>query len=145
MPITRHCTTISYRFVGRRVSYLRVIHRILLLLIRFYQLAISPYLGCWCRFHPSCSEYARQAILLYGMRQGVWLAIKRLSRCHPFCEGGWDPVPLEQGTRSAELRHSSRAGGETRNNASDILSRKTSGFCETRGVCSLHKLRQRSF
>jgi putative membrane protein insertion efficiency factor len=62
-------------------------------LIRGYQLAISPLLGPRCRFYPSCSQYAIEAIEAHGALRGMWLAIKRISRCHPWHEGGFDPVP----------------------------------------------------
>jgi putative membrane protein insertion efficiency factor len=64
-----------------------------LLLIRLYQRALSPVLGVHCRFHPTCSAYAREAIEKYGFLQGVWLGIRRLLRCHPLHRGGFDPVP----------------------------------------------------
>jgi putative membrane protein insertion efficiency factor len=62
-------------------------------LIRGYQLAISPLLGPRCRFYPSCSHYAIEAIETHGTTRGVWLTVKRISRCHPWHEGGFDPVP----------------------------------------------------
>jgi len=62
-------------------------------LIRGYQLVISPLLGPRCRFYPSCSHYAIEAIETHGTLRGVWLTIKRISRCHPWHEGGFDPVP----------------------------------------------------
>ena len=61
--------------------------------IRGYQLAISPMLGANCRFYPSCSCYAHAAIERYGVLRGMWLGLRRLLRCHPFAEGGYDPVP----------------------------------------------------
>ena len=64
-------------------------------LIRAYQLAISPLLGARCRFYPSCSQYALEAVERQGSRRGGWLAIRRLARCHPFHPGGYDPVPLD--------------------------------------------------
>jgi len=64
-----------------------------LLLIRFYQVAISPLLGPSCRYTPTCSEYAKEAIIKYGAVKGLWLAIKRLLRCHPWGGSGYDPVP----------------------------------------------------
>lgn len=67
--------------------------RFLQLLIRGYQVLISPYLGDHCRFTPGCSAYAMEAIKKHGSLKGSWLAIKRISRCHPFCDGGYDPVP----------------------------------------------------
>jgi putative membrane protein insertion efficiency factor len=61
--------------------------------IRAYQLVISPMLGPRCRFYPSCSCYAHTAIERFGILQGFWLGLRRLLRCHPFAEGGYDPVP----------------------------------------------------
>lgn len=66
---------------------------ILLLLLRFYRKAISPYLGNNCRFHPTCSVYAMQAIEKYGAMKGSWLAMKRIGKCHPLHPGGIDEVP----------------------------------------------------
>jgi len=67
--------------------------KILILLIRGYQLIVSPWLGSHCRFYPSCSEYAQIAIAEHGVWRGLFLSIKRLSRCHPWHPGGVDPVP----------------------------------------------------
>ena len=67
--------------------------KILLGLIRAYQLILSPWFGQHCRFTPSCSHYAQEAIRKYGAAKGSWLGIKRIVRCHPFCDGGHDPVP----------------------------------------------------
>jgi putative membrane protein insertion efficiency factor len=61
--------------------------------IRAYQLVLSPLLGPRCRFYPSCSHYAIEAIEAYGAVRGTWLTVKRISRCHPWHEGGFDPVP----------------------------------------------------
>jgi len=66
---------------------------VLKLLIRGYQLALSPLFGPRCRFYPSCSCYAIEAIETHGATRGTWLTIKRIGRCHPFHEGGFDPVP----------------------------------------------------
>jgi putative membrane protein insertion efficiency factor len=71
----------------------RIVAEALILLIRGYQRLISPLLPRVCRFVPSCSEYAAQAIRAHGPVRGVWLAVRRLSRCHPFHPGGFDPVP----------------------------------------------------
>jgi uncharacterized protein len=62
-------------------------------LIRAYQLILSPWLGPRCRFYPSCSCYAHAAIETHGALRGSWLALRRVLRCHPFNEGGYDPVP----------------------------------------------------
>jgi putative membrane protein insertion efficiency factor len=67
--------------------------KLALLLIRFYQKFISPLKPPTCRFYPSCSEYTYQAIARYGLLKGGWLGLKRLSRCHPWNSGGYDPVP----------------------------------------------------
>jgi len=64
-----------------------------LFLIRLYQLILSPLLGARCRYHPTCSAYAQEAIAKYGVFRGALLGVKRLLRCHPFHEGGIDPVP----------------------------------------------------
>ena len=66
---------------------------ILLWLIKAYRYAISPWLGNRCRFMPSCSQYAFEAISYHGVVKGSYLALRRLLRCHPWCEGGVDPVP----------------------------------------------------
>jgi len=66
---------------------------LLLALIRGYRLAISPLLPPTCRFQPTCSQYALEAIARFGAAQGSWLALRRLLRCHPFHPGGYDPVP----------------------------------------------------
>lgn len=65
----------------------------LLWLIRGYQLAISPMLGNRCRFHPSCSDYAIEALRRHGVFKGLWLAVRRVGSCHPWHPGGYDPVP----------------------------------------------------
>lgn len=67
--------------------------KILIHAIRAYRFAISPLIGRHCRFHPSCSEYAIEALERHGGRRGSLLAVKRLSRCHPWHRGGYDPVP----------------------------------------------------
>ena len=75
--------------------------QLLLLPLRFYKWAISPLLPPMCRFHPSCSVYAMGAIAVHGPFKGTWLAARRLTRCHPFNPGGFDPVPPRNG-QSAE-------------------------------------------
>jgi len=70
-----------------------MIARVLVWLIRCYQRALSPLLGPTCRFHPSCSHYASTCIERFGVLHGGWLSVRRLSRCHPFHPGGYDPPP----------------------------------------------------
>ena len=70
-----------------------VVIRLLSLLIRSYRYALSPLLGMHCRFHPSCSAYALEALERHGTARGAWLALARLARCHPWHPGGHDPVP----------------------------------------------------
>jgi len=67
--------------------------RVAILIIRFYQVAISPLMPARCRFIPTCSQYAIEAYQKHGFWKGTWLTLKRLSKCHPFHEGGYDPVP----------------------------------------------------
>jgi putative membrane protein insertion efficiency factor len=67
--------------------------RLLLLAIRGYQIALSPFFGTQCRFYPTCSHYAAEAIATHRALGGSWLAIKRILKCHPWHEGGVDPVP----------------------------------------------------
>jgi uncharacterized protein len=67
--------------------------RVALVLIRAYQLLLSPLFPSSCRFVPSCSEYAAEALRRHGLWRGLGLALRRLCRCHPFHPGGWDPVP----------------------------------------------------
>lgn len=76
-----------WHYISRALVWL------LLLPIRFYQIAISPLLGPSCRYTPTCSEYARQAIVKHGPFKGTWLALKRILRCHPWGGSGYDPVP----------------------------------------------------
>lgn len=75
--------------------------RVLTSLIKIYQKTLSPdhgwfaaqHLLGYCRFYPSCSEYTREAILAHGSGRGMWLGLKRLTRCHPWAQGGLDPIP----------------------------------------------------
>jgi putative membrane protein insertion efficiency factor len=71
----------------------KVFVALLILPIRFYQRAISPMLPAACRYQPTCSQYAVEAIKKYGPIKGLWLAIKRILRCHPWGGSGYDPVP----------------------------------------------------
>jgi len=82
--------------------------RALLVLLRAYQVYLSPMNFSACRFHPSCSHYAGEAVQRFGARRGVWLAIKRLARCQPFSKGGYDPVPDSlSSSRSGDLQSNS--------------------------------------
>ena len=67
--------------------------QILILLIKLYRYAISPYLAPSCRYTPTCSSYAMEAVERFGIIRGSWLAIRRIGRCHPWHEAGYDPVP----------------------------------------------------
>ena len=67
--------------------------QVLLVLIKVYQWCLSPFFGGQCRFYPSCSAYAAEAIDTHGALRGTWLAARRLLRCHPWHVGGVDPVP----------------------------------------------------
>jgi len=83
-----------------------MVRQALILLIRVYQLTLSPLLGPCCRFEPSCSRYAAQCIEIHGVLRGTWLALRRLSHCHPFHPGGYDPPPLppeHEARQSAQL------------------------------------------
>ncbi len=68
---------------------------ILISFIKLYQLLISPLFPPSCRFYPTCSEYAVEALRTHGFFRGSWLTIKRIGKCHPYCEGGFDPVPTK--------------------------------------------------
>jgi putative membrane protein insertion efficiency factor len=72
---------------------LRILSLPLIALIRIYQLILSPLIGPKCRYSPTCSQYALEALRKYGLFKGFWLAVKRISRCHPWGGHGVDPVP----------------------------------------------------
>ncbi|MEO9655460.1 membrane protein insertion efficiency factor YidD [Marinomonas sp.] len=76
--------------------------RIFIAFVKIYQFLISPLLGNNCRFYPSCSHYMIEAIERFGIVKGVYLGTKRLSKCHPWHEGGMDPVPERCGCSSSE-------------------------------------------
>jgi uncharacterized protein len=87
-----------------------VLQSLLLLLLRAYKGGISPMLGQNCRFYPSCSDYAAEAIREHGAAKGVYLSVKRLCKCHPWHPGGLDPVPKKPAPTPAasdcDCRHS---------------------------------------
>lgn len=66
--------------------------KIMIVLLEFYQKRISPLKGPSCRFYPTCSEYSKQSFTKYGFLKGIYLTIKRVSKCHPFHKGGYDPL-----------------------------------------------------
>jgi putative membrane protein insertion efficiency factor len=70
-----------------------MMQKLLITLVRGYRLLLSPWLGSACRFEPTCSVYALQALETHGATRGSYLTLRRLGRCHPWCEGGHDPVP----------------------------------------------------
>jgi len=74
----------------------RLIKKLFILPIRFYQVAISPLLGPSCRFTPTCSHYMVQSIEEWGIFKGIWLGLKRISKCHPWGPHGHDPVPKKK-------------------------------------------------
>lgn len=78
----------------------------MLALIRTYQKTLSPLFGAKCRFHPSCSRYTYEAIEVHGAFRGSWLGIKRIGRCQPFREGGFDPVPGSEATPNQPMQGS---------------------------------------
>jgi putative membrane protein insertion efficiency factor len=84
--------------------------RFLLGLIRFYRRAVSPLTPPSCRFTPTCSAYAEEAIRLHGAGRGGWLAVRRLARCHPFGGSGYDPVP-EVETRPRDSKNDGSVNG----------------------------------
>ena len=73
---------------------------LLVWILRGYQLLLSPMLGQRCRFYPSCSHYAIEALHTHGAARGSWLTLRRVGRCHPWHEGGFDPVPPKHGKNS---------------------------------------------
>jgi len=81
---------------------------LLLALIDGYKLLLSPFFGSQCRFYPTCSSYAREAIEVHGSLRGSWLAVKRILNCHPWHPGGVDPVPPRAGARGARKERGER-------------------------------------
>ncbi|WP_263143637.1 membrane protein insertion efficiency factor YidD [Pseudomonas sp. RIT-PI-AD] len=77
--------------------------KLALIPIQFYRYAISPLMGNHCRFHPSCSCYAQEAIERHGLLRGGWLGLRRLGRCHPWNPGGYDPVPPASSSHSSSM------------------------------------------
>ncbi len=85
---------------------------VLIGLLRAYRFAISPLYGQVCRYHPSCSAYALEAVTVHGSLRGSWLAVRRVARCHPWAPGGYDPVPpARPGPDAAPRRRPTRTVG----------------------------------
>ncbi|EKD45191.1 MAG: ribonuclease P [uncultured bacterium] len=74
----------------------RTVRRVLLAVIQGYRLCISPFFGARCRFHPSCSTYAKEAMQTHSILTAMWFTCRRIMRCHPFHSGGYDPVPTKR-------------------------------------------------
>lgn len=84
--------------------------RSLILILRLYKGAVSPYWPAACRYQPTCSDYAQEAITVHGSRAGTWLAARRLARCGPWHAGGWDPVPLPESEETNTDQFAARSG-----------------------------------
>lgn len=91
----------------------RLVTELLRLVLRAYQVLISPLLGPNCRYAPSCSEYAREALLRHGVLRGSQLALRRVARCHPYSPGGYDPVPSAPAGPLDQLPVGQATGPET--------------------------------
>jgi uncharacterized protein len=104
------------------------LRRLVVLPIRFYQRCISPLLPPTCRFSPTCSQYAVEALLGHGILGGGWLALRRIARCHPFHAGGYDPVPPgRHGPRAEALADEAEQPGAFQEQVQDA---QTSGAGE---------------
>jgi putative membrane protein insertion efficiency factor len=82
-----------------------IIDRAMIATLKLYKLAISPWLGAACRFEPTCSAYAEEAIRLHGPIRGAWLGTRRILRCHPWGGSGYDPVPRPGGAKHIDCTH----------------------------------------
>ena len=85
----------------RAIAESSLIQRLLVGGVRAYRLLLSPWLGSACRFEPTCSAYAIEALDVHGTTRGLWLTVRRLLRCRPFGPSGWDPVPEPSPDRSS--------------------------------------------
>ncbi len=96
---------------------MKLVGGFLIALVRAYQLLLSPYLPASCRYHPGCSSYTAEAISVHGPVRGLWLAVKRIARCHPWGGMGFDPVPPRRGAKAGETaarrRHNRKSSART--------------------------------
>ena len=99
--------------------------RVLMLLVRGYRLFFSAWLGSSCRFEPTCSTYSLQALQQHGAAAGTYLTLRRLARCHPWCEGGHDPVPDRPGLFSRHVANASLDARTLPLSSSPSLRKKT--------------------
>ena len=90
-----------------------MIRSIFISILRGYQYLISPLLGNRCRFHPSCSAYMIEAVQKFGVFKGFYLGLKRLARCQPMCEGGFDPVPERLSEKKSGRKNNKNPSSET--------------------------------
>jgi hypothetical protein len=88
------------------------VRQLLILLLRGYRFAISPLYGPVCRYHPSCSAYALEAVTRHGSLRGTWYAVRRVTRCHPWAAGGYDPVPTRSPTPMPQTPLATGPGSE---------------------------------
>ena len=93
--------------------------RVLQSLVRAYRLFFSPWVGAGCRFHPTCSAYALEALERHGATTGSYLAAKRILRCHPWCDGGADPVPFDRPRIFSGLLAPGRQSGSSFNSTNE--------------------------
>lgn len=84
---------------------------LLIALLKGYRFAISPLYGQVCRYHPTCSAYALEAVTVHGSIKGSWLAIRRIGRCHPWAPGGYDPVPAKPAAQADDNKTSRQWSG----------------------------------
>ena len=82
----------------------KLLAKLLMGIVRFYQLAISPMFPSACRYSPTCSHYMMEAIKVHGPIKGTWLGLKRIGRCHPWGDSGYDPVPSKEGKKD-KIKH----------------------------------------
>ncbi|MBX3185325.1 MAG: membrane protein insertion efficiency factor YidD [Polyangiaceae bacterium] len=121
-----------------------MVAKLLILLIRLYQLTLSPLLGNVCRFHPSCSNYGLKCLEYHGAIRGSWLTLRRLSRCHPFHPGGYDPPPPPVGREPAQgageptERGASHAATPEAESAQPQAQSSEPSPCSTHSPCRRH-------